>query len=284
MLPPKQVRITKQIMRKLGAMCCTKSLIISIVTVRYADTKSTASHHTTFSADFEILGTTRNYATQLFYSFPRVAGSQYSVSLRLIGPDVPAILWEFWSYACMIMRLINVHDLGFEEFFEGYVPPYIILSHRWGADEISYKDFLKGRRKQSLGHQKVLSFCELVREQVYVESASLSGHLNSKRIDWVWIDACCIDKRSSAELSEAINSMFEWYKKAFMCIVYLQDFRRRDDESLVYTLSRCEWFSRGCGSIFPGIWSGLTADQGRFKSFLLHPRCTYSTELGVLLG
>ncbi|KAK5709812.1 hypothetical protein LTR17_019426 [Elasticomyces elasticus] len=42
-------------------------------------------------------------------------------------------------------------------------------------------------------------------------------------ITYVWIDTCCIDKRSSAELSEAINSMFAYYKQARKCYVYLQD-------------------------------------------------------------
>jgi hypothetical protein len=35
--------------------------------------------------------------------------------------------------------------------------------------------------------------------------------------------ACCIDKSSSAELSEAINSMFAWYRNAKVCYVYLED-------------------------------------------------------------
>lgn len=28
-------------------------------------------------------------------------------------------------------------------------------------------------------------------------------------LDYVWVDTCCIDKSSSAELSEAINSMYD---------------------------------------------------------------------------
>ncbi|EIW54685.1 uncharacterized protein TRAVEDRAFT_80168, partial [Trametes versicolor FP-101664 SS1] len=39
----------------------------------------------------------------------------------------------------------------------------------------------------------------------------------------LWVDACCIDQQSSAELTEAINSMFEWYRRADVCYVYLQD-------------------------------------------------------------
>ncbi|KAI6128730.1 hypothetical protein EDD16DRAFT_1547849 [Pisolithus croceorrhizus] len=40
---------------------------------------------------------------------------------------------------------------------------------------------------------------------------------------WLWIDTCCIDKRSSAELSEAINSMYRWYRNSRVCYTYLHD-------------------------------------------------------------
>lgn len=39
----------------------------------------------------------------------------------------------------------------------------------------------------------------------------------------VWIDSACIDKSSSAELAEAINSMFDLYRLADVCYVYLVD-------------------------------------------------------------
>ena len=41
--------------------------------------------------------------------------------------------------------------------------------------------------------------------------------------EWIWIDSCCIDKTSSTELSEAINSMFNWYALSEVCYVYLED-------------------------------------------------------------
>ncbi|KAN0080705.1 hypothetical protein V8E54_003909, partial [Elaphomyces granulatus] len=43
----------------------------------------------------------------------------------------------------------------------------------------------------------------------------------ARRDGWqyFWIDTCCIDKSSSTELQEAINSMFQWYRDAnAMCI------------------------------------------------------------------
>jgi hypothetical protein len=41
--------------------------------------------------------------------------------------------------------------------------------------------------------------------------------------EWGWVDTCCIDKTSSAELSEAINSMYRWYTEADSCYAYLSD-------------------------------------------------------------
>src|ERR1700730_14524253 len=53
-------------------------------------------------------------------------------------------------------------------------------------------------------------------------------------------DTCCIDKSSSAELSEAINSMYQWYKRASVCYAYLSDVA-----SLVFDFAQSRWFSRG---------------------------------------
>lgn len=43
--------------------------------------------------------------------------------------------------------------------------------------------------------------------------------------DYIWIDTCCIDKSSSTELSEALNSMFEWYAESAVCYTHLEDCR-----------------------------------------------------------
>jgi hypothetical protein len=66
--------------------------------------------------------------------------------------------------------------------------------------------------------------------------------------EYVWVDTCCIDKTSSAELSEAINSMFSWYQKADVCYVYLSDylFPARKDNSLDEEFFKnSRWFTRG---------------------------------------
>ncbi|KAG1849880.1 heterokaryon incompatibility protein-domain-containing protein [Suillus subalutaceus] len=66
---------------------------------------------------------------------------------------------------------------------------------------------------------------------------------NEDRYRYVWIDTCCINKSSSSELSEAINSMFMWYKKAQICYTYLDDVSRCD--TLLEEFSNSQWFRRG---------------------------------------
>ncbi|KAL8651632.1 MAG: hypothetical protein Q9226_004613 [Calogaya cf. arnoldii] len=132
------------------------------------------------------------------------------------------------------MRLLHAERLEFEEFFDTQIPPYLILSHRWGEKEISYKQMNKKRAEEGPGLSKILGFCKLALE---------------KNHTWVWIDTCCIDKKSSAELSEAINSMFNWYQSAEECIVYLSDVSLGDQGASVQDFktrfSASSWFTRG---------------------------------------
>lgn len=133
------------------------------------------------------------------------------------------------------MRLVNTKDLTFTEFLDPEsTPAYAILSHRWTTDEICYKDFRKRSRavKKTSGYRKVAKFCDTVRAY---------GHR------WAWVDTICIDRRSSAELSEAINSMFTWYENAQICVVYLHDYPGTRGTPVMdkAILARCEWFTRG---------------------------------------
>ncbi|KAF2845553.1 hypothetical protein T440DRAFT_460188 [Plenodomus tracheiphilus IPT5] len=110
------------------------------------------------------------------------------------------------------MRLLHLQDTGGLTLSEhhGTPPPYAILSHTWGSDqdEVSYRDLVEGCGKNRLGYSKLL-FCG--------RRAAHDG------LQYFWVDTCCIDKSSSAELSEAINSMFAWYQNAERCYVYLPD-------------------------------------------------------------
>ncbi|KAG4253131.1 HET domain-containing protein [Fusarium proliferatum] len=111
------------------------------------------------------------------------------------------------------MRLLTVAndgELRLADFVGDYIPPYSILSHTWGKDseEVTFQDMVEGKGKNKPGYQK-LRFCEKQSE--------------NDNIQFFWIDTCCIDKTSSAELSEAINSMYHWYRDADKCYVYLSD-------------------------------------------------------------
>ena len=125
------------------------------------------------------------------------------------------------------MRLLNVKTLDFKEFWADDIPPYIVASHRWGSDEPTFTTFESHRQRDSHGYQKIIGFCR-------------TAQANSADTEWLWIDTCCIDKTNSVELSEAINSMFKWYRDAMLCVAYLEDI---DDEH--GDISRSAWFSRG---------------------------------------
>lgn len=130
------------------------------------------------------------------------------------------------------MRLLNVYDFKFEHFFEPDIPPYIIASHRWTDEEISLKDFQKSRNADYKGYQKVKGFCRFVRTRL-------------PTIKWLWIDTVCIDQRWSAEVSEAINSMFVWYRQAVWCVAYLADTFSWDIDNGYRRVEHSGWFERG---------------------------------------
>ncbi|KAH7372251.1 heterokaryon incompatibility protein-domain-containing protein, partial [Pyrenochaeta sp. MPI-SDFR-AT-0127] len=132
------------------------------------------------------------------------------------------------------MRLINVQTLDLVEFVEPDIPNYAILSHTWSSDEVSLHDFVTKASQQSQGYQKVASFCAVCLQL---------------GLAWAWVDTCCIDKSNGAELSEAINSMFRFYKNSNTCIAYLSDVPApqntpwdRDDN---HTFQKSKWFTRG---------------------------------------
>ncbi|KAK3070420.1 hypothetical protein LTR53_010487 [Teratosphaeriaceae sp. CCFEE 6253] len=151
------------------------------------------------------------------------------------------------------MRLLDTTTLELVEY--ALPPPYAILSHCWGADEVNHKDYacvrkdlqyddaqraarpwLEERVARSRGIQarsgyaKILRFCGI---------AKRDGHA------YAWIDTCY--KRSSAELSESINAMWVWYEKAAICYVLLSDvpLSRSDDREWWSVFSDSRWFTRG---------------------------------------
>jgi hypothetical protein len=137
------------------------------------------------------------------------------------------------------MRLIDVKTLQLFEFFGGTISPYAILSHRWGHEQLGIDIFMNPimEAKKLKGFKKIL-YC--------VDQANADG------IAWCWVDTCCIDKRSSSELLEAINSMYRWYKSAVYGYAHLEDISVPDgmlEETFLNgckkQMFRSEWFTRG---------------------------------------
>jgi hypothetical protein len=107
------------------------------------------------------------------------------------------------------MRLLNATTLKLHSFQEEEAPMYAILSHTWHDDEVLFEDLRDMARASKQDGFRKIRFC--------CEQALKEG------LQFIWVDTCCIDKNSSAELSEAINSMFRWYRQAKACYAYLQD-------------------------------------------------------------
>ncbi|KAF2738574.1 HET-domain-containing protein [Polyplosphaeria fusca] len=130
------------------------------------------------------------------------------------------------------MRLINIGTLLLEEFVGSATPPYAILSHTWGEEEVSLQQFLQPElHKKKLGYQKIERACA---------QAAKSG------FQYIWVDTCCIDKTSSTELTEAINSMFRWYQDAKKCFAYLADVKpSRSMKDMDSSFESSRWFTRG---------------------------------------
>ncbi|KAH7309602.1 heterokaryon incompatibility protein-domain-containing protein, partial [Stachybotrys elegans] len=139
------------------------------------------------------------------------------------------------------MRLLHTHTLRLESFDDDrQSPEYAILSHTWGEKEITFEDMRAAHLADlppSPSLQKIEQCCSRARTDGF---------------DYVWIDTCCIDKSSSAELSEAINSMFRWYQHSSVCYAYLQDFELPEmpsssqvlDEETKPKFRNSRWFHR----------------------------------------
>jgi hypothetical protein len=142
------------------------------------------------------------------------------------------------------MRLIEVRPNGSfcltKKFLDNSTPRYAILSHRWEDEtqEVTFEDMHNGSGQGKAGYEKIV-FCG--------EQAARHG------LQYFWVDSCCIRKSNDAELSESLNSMYRWYRRAEKCYVYLSDVyirkRMRGHENSQDTWEEAfrlsEWFTRG---------------------------------------
>lgn len=134
------------------------------------------------------------------------------------------------------MRLLNTRTLELSTIVPAKVPDYAILSHRWGLGEVTFKDItgcpisdMNSPARQLIGFLKVEGACKLATKDGY---------------DWIWIDTCCIDKESSADVDKAINSMWTYYTKSNVCYVYMVDIPDYKAGRGI-GFQKSNWFTRG---------------------------------------
>lgn len=128
------------------------------------------------------------------------------------------------------MRLLNTQTLKLKEFPDDQIPNYAILSHTWENEEVSCQEMITPTPevKKKAGYDKI---------------KRAAANAKGEKYEWIWIDTCCIDKSSSAELSEAINSMYRWYRNAQVCAVYLSDVENPESWGNP-DIGHSRWFTR----------------------------------------
>ena len=125
------------------------------------------------------------------------------------------------------MHLLHTSRLELQEFIGDDIPKYAIFSHTWGDQEVLFRHVWEKNfpSNASSGSRKIRNACaEAVKD----------------RWEYIWVDTCCINKESSAELSEAINAMYQWYEASEVCYVYLSDVSPSAKK-----LRESRWFTRG---------------------------------------
>ncbi|KAF5363049.1 hypothetical protein D9758_012648 [Tetrapyrgos nigripes] len=150
------------------------------------------------------------------------------------------------------MRLLNTKTLRVQEFLTE-IPLYAILSHTWEAEEVTFQDIQNIATLAATCNERPVTFDDVKAflptaqlKKGYTKVVQACVRARNSAFDWIWIDSCCINKESSAELSEAINSMYQYYEDAVVCYVYLFDvsgtFHPKNPES---NFKKSKWFTRG---------------------------------------
>ncbi|KAF2967668.1 hypothetical protein GQX73_g5901 [Xylaria multiplex] len=135
------------------------------------------------------------------------------------------------------MRLIDIKTLQFKEFHHKF-PPYAILSHTWGSEEVTYQEYLLATGPDASRHSHIK------RKQGFLKILGACKRAERDGLGYLWCDTNCIDKSSSAELTEAINSMYAWYRDSTVCYALLMDVGINDSRDPV-TFAKSKWFTRG---------------------------------------
>ncbi|KAI0699869.1 heterokaryon incompatibility protein-domain-containing protein [Cerioporus squamosus] len=144
------------------------------------------------------------------------------------------------------MRLLNTTTGRFEIVIDPRSIRYAILSHVWARPEDgagykpeqTYQEVLRRIAQAGPDGDALSKLSEKIRKAC--EIARMHG------FGYIWIDTCCIDQTSSAEVSESINSMFEWYSCSNVCYAFLDTVEPGEHvRQKVSHFRRSRWFKRG---------------------------------------
>ncbi|KAI3331609.1 HET-domain-containing protein [Xylariaceae sp. AK1471] len=160
---------------------------------------------------------------------------------------LPVILFKHLSDICFgfypgsstyerNMRLLNTESLRLQFFMPGQTPDYVILSHLWADEEILFEDFTK--------HGTIDPDIPVTRKKGFSKVEEARKLAARDGYEWIWIDTCCIDKSSSAELQEAINSMWQYYARSNICYAFMADIPNAQT-GRTKAFGESKWFTRG---------------------------------------
>lgn len=126
------------------------------------------------------------------------------------------------------MLLLDTTNLQLCE-FRGNPPPYATFSATWNGEDVWHEDLQNPQvATQKPGLHTLQRACT---------------ECQSRELKWLWTDAVCIDRRSSAAISESLNSLAAIYRASTLCIVYLHDVLLAEGCSLDIdrSISGCKW-------------------------------------------
>jgi hypothetical protein len=96
------------------------------------------------------------------------------------------------------MWLLNVDDRRLYQFYGDKIPPYAILSHTWGEEEVTFADVnILHRAEDALWSQYQHTEAKIVEVKKAGGLDKLRKTCSRAKADgyqFAWVDTCCIDK------------------------------------------------------------------------------------------